>query len=554
MDKDLLDRNLTLLETCLPPGLADHLRNLTPAASLTGSIAGNDLNLSLNGSPLYQPDAVTVTRDQVQNYLKAPNRLLSRLGGLDPDATGICDRMLQDLLHANQGLELQANPEPGGAYLFIFGLGLGLSLNDLVRALDFRELVIIEESPELLRFAFGLFDWEPILSSLRYRKGEIHFIVPDSAEVVGNSLVHIIRGPNHSLVDGSYIFQGYSSPVLDQSIGKLAEIRPIIFGPKGFFEDEMTMIRNAAANMKLGPYGLLEDRTDRRIKNVPALIIGSGPSIDSQYETIKSWADRAVIFSGGTGLNGLLDHGIRPHFHCEVENTTDIYDGLKQTAARHDLSGIHLLAANTVDPRVPGLFDHVSYYFKDTISSTRTLAGSHPVMGLAGPSVTNLASRAALALGFPQHLLFGIDLGSREPDRHHADSSIYAQSDDPYWNTGTGIDPLEIPIPGARGGTIYTNGPFLLIRSFFEQLFLSFPQCQFLNLSDGATIAGTDACLPEELNLPPTEEDLSGLSQEIIKDLGRLGPDDFDLAVSFSAYFKACDTWLTDGGTGPVFL
>ncbi|RED54354.1 motility associated factor glycosyltransferase family protein [Aestuariispira insulae] len=544
MNKDLLQSNLKLLEASLPPGLAAQLAELSPGFSITGSVETGDLNLMAGGRPLFEPNAIQHSREQITRYLENPNRFYARLGGLDPKATGVADRMMQEILKSHQGLELSTLPEAGGGYLFMFGLGIGLALSPLVEQLDFRDLIVIEESPEFLKLALSLVDWSPIVDRITARGGQIHFILNDSPDAAINLLVHVIRGPHHSLLDGSYVFQTYGSPFLNGAVAKLAEVRPLLFGPKGFVEDEMTMMRNSLANLSQGPYGFLEDKTDRSIKNVPAFIIGSGPSIDGQFDLIRQWRDRVVIFSGGTGLNGLLDNGIRPDFHCEMENTTNIFDGLTQTAARHDLSGIRLIASTSVDPRVPDMFDDVIYFFRDTISSTRAFAGQHQPMAYAVPSVTNLASRSAIALGYPQHCLFGIDLGSKKPDQHHSAHSIYTLSEKPSWNRGNDMDPLAIPVKGARGGTVYSIASFMLSRSYFEQLFLSFPQCQFINCSDGADIAGTTAMDPTDMTIPASQRPVAEIVAQTRAEIPDIGPEYFQITERFQEYRNAAHQWL----------
>ena len=232
-----------------------------------------------------------------------------------------------------------------------------------------------------------------------------------------------------------------------------------------------------------------------------------------------------------------------------MENTTNIFDGLSQTAARHDLSGIRLIASTSVDPRVPPMFDDVIYFFRDTISSTRAFAGDHQPMAYAVPSVTNLASRSAIALGYPQHCLFGIDLGSRRPEQHHSAHSIYTLSDKPSWNRGNDMDPLAIPVAGARGGTVYSIASFMLIRSYFEQLFLSFPQCQFINCSDGAAIAGTTVMDPAEMDIPPAKQPIRDIISRTRGEIPDVGPAFFGIQDLFRDYLQPATPGWTQAET-----
>jgi len=56
-----------------------------------------------------------------------------------------------------------------------------------------------------------------------------------------------------------------------------------------------------------------------KYKNVPAVIVGAGPSLDKNGELLKSIGDKGLIFSGGSGLLALLAKGIQPHFAGAID-------------------------------------------------------------------------------------------------------------------------------------------------------------------------------------------------------------------------------------------
>lgn len=69
-------------------------------------------------------------------------------------------------------------------------------------------------------------------------------------------------------------------------------------------------------------------------KDVPALIVGAGPSLDSQLETIKKNNDRFVVIAADAALKPLLKAGIRVDYCTSIERLNNyqrpFFEGLPQ--------------------------------------------------------------------------------------------------------------------------------------------------------------------------------------------------------------------------------
>ena len=68
------------------------------------------------------------------------------------------------------------------------------------------------------------------------------------------------------------------------------------------------MLRNCGTNLIRNEFKLLDDHP-RLEKNLPAFIVGSGPSLDQSIAAIKRLQGQAIVFSCGTGLLPLLRNG-----------------------------------------------------------------------------------------------------------------------------------------------------------------------------------------------------------------------------------------------------
>ena len=501
MSSELFELNLAALTENGHGHLADEMRAIKGTESkLIGRLEDGSLNVDIGHAKLYSPDALTYAAKQVDAFKQKPVRHLSRRMSLEGKMVHASHKVMKHVMGELGEHELAVLPDPDAGFLISVGLGLGIHLPMLMEAYDVKTLVVVEQFKEFLYHSLHVVPWHGLFAIMEERGGSIRFLISEDPETLANALVFELRGPAFSMLDGSYIFRHYTSPVLDKTVEKLKEVMPVVEGSDGFFEDEYLMLKQGGENFRDFSFHLLKDDRARPIKEMPVFVIGSGPSLDSCIDPIRKNRENVMVFTGGTGLGPMLRQGIRPDFHCEIENTWDIRDGLEMLLKEGlDFSGITLIAANTVHPDVLSFFDNRVLYWRDSVVPSRLYCDWSEPLNLAGPTVTNLAVRSALSMGFFEFYLFGIDLGSKQPDKHHSDTSVYATAEDDYWKSGSQMEPLTIPVEGNLGSTVYTNRPFLLTRMFFKRLFSMFSMCHFFNCSDGVKLDGATAVIPSTL-------------------------------------------------------
>lgn len=506
-EKSLFLANLDMLKAAGFSGPATTVLRIDPPdMSRRGPSEPGGPNLFRGTAPLYNPDASQAAAAQVESYLKRPVRHLSNFTGVPERTELLSHTAIRNVLSGLQGQSLNPAPDADTGYLICFGLGLGLHLPMLQKALPFRTLVVVEDNPEFLFHSLHAVDWVALNDECRARGGRLHLVLTRDPQNVADTLLREMRGPEFPMIDGSYIYQHYQSPFLDKALDALRGAMPIIEANDGFFEDEQVMMAQACRNFLRNDFHLLtEAPTPRPLKPMPVFVVGSGPSLDRNIEDIRRNRENVILMSCGTSLRPLLEAGMVPDFHCEIENVEDIGTILEMLAEEHDLSGIPLIAASTVRQNVLDLFDRVILFWRDTVVPTRLLARQEDTLAMTGPTVTNLAIRAALSMGFYEFYLFGVDLGSPDPDKHHAKGSIYNTSEDEYWKSGAAMEPFLIEQPGNMGGTIYTNRPFLLTKFFFETLFSRFPNHHFFNCSHGVRFDHARPIVSSTLEAMPAE-------------------------------------------------
>lgn len=515
-------KDLAALRPYLAPALHDYLaRPAETRARRTGQKTAGTLNIEIGGQPLYPDGAQAHSAAQVDAFLENPVRRISFVAsnflfeadqfgqgpGAEPftprplnaasvarvlpeEGESVAGDLARRLLAAAEDATLPWFPAPDTGHLLSVGLGLGLHLKPLVDALPFANLILVDPYPEFLRLSLGIADWAGLIATLEGRGGGLHLLFGSDPAALELQVEGALRGRDYARIDGTYIFQHYAAQPLPQVIELLQQKNAVIERGKGFFEDEVLMLRNTARNLTrearmLSPGGGFGARSGE------AMILGSGPSADTMLDDIRRLRTEGMaLFTAGTGLGVALRNGIVPDFHCEIENLEAISEVVGHLAKEHDFRPITLIAPFSIDESVARLFENPIFIYRDSNVGTRLFGSAQGILDLSGPTVSNLAARAAIAFGFERLYLFGTDLGSREAERHHASDSVYNIVDDEHYRTGMGMDALEIPVQGNFGGTAYTSRAFLSAANFFELLIRQYPDCAILNCSDGIAISG----------------------------------------------------------------
>ncbi len=511
--KTLYERNLIALAEHVSFDFAQGLATFRSDLELVKDDGSGLLNIKVGDRVLYPTGAEPFAARQVAEYVEEPQRLSLRPSPPASDSALISDHAVASLYNrfGSKLVTAQRDPELMAGYLTIFGLGLGLQISPLLERLNVRNLVIADGTPAFLTLSMQAIEWAEIIATVSERGGRVIFAFDGDPIALSNKVYEAMRGPDRGLLDGSYIYGHYRMPILERALALFMESLPVIGDSDGFFEDECLMLRNAAANIAdknvhvLAPGAATSGAP-------PAIVVGSGPSIDGEIETLRRLRDRCLLISGGTGLGVLLEAGLKPDFHCEIENVPDILTVNQTAAAKHDLAGIRLIAASTVDPLLPHLFEETIFILRENLSPTRLFGNPDLVLPMAGPTVTHLACRTAMALGCKDVYLFGVDLGSVDAERHHSGASIYNLSDDPYWRGGAAMEKLTIPAAGNFREQVFTSREFAFARLYFSTLASLNRDFRIHNCSDGVRIEGAPAQRGAELDLAPAGVDAGALT------------------------------------------
>ncbi len=333
-----------------------------------------------------------------------------------------------------------------GAFIICAGLGLGYQIEEIFAEYEFSTLVILETQINFIQHAAHIHDFSKWQEKCRARSGNLVIICTDNNESFKPYLSNgIYNDINYSLFPDSFIFKHLDNSFYNDVITTKEQWSKDFSINKGFIEDEAIMAMNHVINVFRGLKGKQEyshkilNARPIEYRKLPILVVGNGPSLDSSIEIIREKVKQGyMLMACGTAVGTLLNNDLMPHFYTNTENTFLNYwamkNSMKQAQKDPRFKDIIFVGLATTGPGLVNLFKRAILIMR-THSAGSTNIVKHCVKSkykvevrYIAPNVANTAISTAIALGFRDVYLFGIDLGRRQAQETHAKTSIYQKN------------------------------------------------------------------------------------------------------------------------------
>lgn len=260
----------------------------------------------------------------------------------------------------------------------------------------------------------------------------------------------------------------------------------------GNYDDEINQLNQSIYNTRHFPIKLLQKLPTKR--QLPAIIVAGGPSLDIRIDQLKRIAPYCIIISAGSTLVTLHRYGITPDIHVALESDELATDVIRAINDSTYLKGIPLFGPIQLSPSLIEHFQDFYSYFRaeSNICSFFGIKNGTEISGI--PNCLNLALVVSLLLGFKRFYLFGTDLGFKKKDKHHAKHAMY-YDDNIHRVNKSAVNFSEkdlVETIGVENSTIFTEIFYLQAKESLERMISKLPtQFEFYNCSDGAAIKGT---------------------------------------------------------------
>jgi hypothetical protein len=290
----------------------------------------------------------------------------------------------------------------------IFGFGNGIFVRNILEKMGETDfLVIYEPCKDIFYHVLNHYDIVDILEDKR-----VSFSVEDINEFeFHNTLRYVINITN--LNDQITCVHPFYNEIFLESCVNFYKILKDSFtsikiniNTQIFFGQRF--IDNLLGNIKyINNSYSIHDLKEELPKEVPAIIVAAGPSIEKQMEALKSAKGRAIIFAVDRILDYLLDNGIEPDFIVTLDPIKPIEYFTKRTDLKIPL--ICFLQANNEI-----LKHHVGKKIicncSDFLVPMYLDAKKEPPKVASSTSVATVTFTTCLELGFKNIILVGQDL------------------------------------------------------------------------------------------------------------------------------------------------
>lgn len=258
----------------------------------------------------------------------------------------------------------------------------------------------------------------------------------------------------------------------------------------GYQVDEYNMLYNTALNFESKDNRVFRPMSDARdSEKLPVVLTGSGPSLDKSLKMLSDNRSKYLLVSGGSSISTLLENGLRPDIHVQLERSEHQYDLHKSLSEKYDLSDILLICSSTVPLGLQSLFKRSIYFFRPALSPLAVYAVTPTeILTAEGPDTINAAVSSILTLGFKRISLFGVDCGSTSKKSIRSAGAF------------GGYIPrkLQKVERGASGKTVFTNSRLQTVRDSIAVAFRLARKSDGLNFSDGLNIPKVSYTPPDE--------------------------------------------------------
>ena len=275
----------------------------------------------------------------------------------------------------------------------LLGFGLGYLAREMASEMDEGHLLLICESdPALLKVALEQLDLEQVLKSKR-----VKILAGKNSDLVTNinhmSIKFLTSKLSVVKFNPSFILDPETYALWEQTTHETALTLRI--GANTMLLAGSEMAGNILANTPNIIRSPGVKRLLNRFKNLPAIIVGAGPSLDKNVALLREVQDRAVIIAVDRVLGLLLPLGITPHLVPSIDYSKINYD---EKYAPHQLEEkLFMVSTQTVYHKIiksfwgpvfsvdqgGNLSSTLSYYWGDKGTITSGLHVGHTAFCLA---------------------------------------------------------------------------------------------------------------------------------------------------------------------------
>ena len=380
-------------------------------------------------------------------------------------------------------------PPDSTGVVVMFGMGLGYSVLELLRQRpSLQYLVVFELNPEFFVQAMTHMDLSDALGDdrlilcLEHTKDLNHVMSPVNRTLMLED-VHTLVLNSCSQANPEY---EVLSPVVADYIAafNMDGNTKLVFG--------RTFIENRLKHLTAMPHDRKLEELDGKFKDIPAIIVAAGPSLDKNIDQIKKAMGKAVIICVDSALPALLAKDIIPDFVTSIDYQEVTWEKIADTVSNPCCRQISLICTTWVTDLVPKRFPAKTVFWAFSRNSMleswmHEMMGGKISIGGAG-TVAHLNFVSANLMGCDPIIFVGQDLAFSDKKGHSSNVAL------------SGVNKFQnkvrkgqtFSVKGAVDADVLTDKQLNGYRKTFERMIQESDNCVINATEGGAFIKGAD--------------------------------------------------------------
>ncbi len=334
-----------------------------------------------------------------------------------------------------KGVELDSKSEIGDASIkstdtvFVHGFGVGNTVRTLRERFPKVFIVVLEENVCILKRVFEEIDLSDILNDPK-----ILIVLMDNA--VEKKISSIIKLLESRLYWGNLI--QVNTPNYDNiDFYKLIRVQNAIFknisvivlNRNTLINKSRQLSENAIKNIPSMVNGGYIEELNGKLKNKPAVIVASGPSLSKNIHLLKDVKDRCVVVAADSVMPTLKDIDVKPDFICGVDYQAVNVEKYRTVLKDKQKSDIDYVCVDGVYFSIPKLFKNsfLSFTPMSITELYKDIVKEKIKKPIGVNAVTHMAIQLAYILGANPIIFIGQDWAYSGGEEHAKGSSIDAE-------------------------------------------------------------------------------------------------------------------------------
>lgn len=366
------------------------------------------------------------------------------------------------------------------AVITMFGFGNGVFVRELINKMrDDNLLIIYEPSIEIFLYVLRTYDIEDIIKDNR-----IYFVIEGLNEFELPILLCKTLSWKNMYSNINCLHPGYDKLSKDSFVCFMNAIKDNLFNniltKNTFTLMGMKIIENTFNNLKyIANTNTIWDINDYLPKDIPAIVVAAGPSLNKNVDILKQAKGKSVIFAVDRSYETLKKHNIEPDFIVTLDSRKKLMYCGNQRGFK-----VPLLCKFEASPDILDNHDgkKIIYNCEEFICNIYKNLGKKFYNISTGGSVATAAFSICANLGFKRIVLVGQDLAYLDDLTHAGEQT----------DKNEGEKTINLFVKDIYGNMVKTRHDWYAFLRSYENVIPQLKETDVIDATEGgAYIKGT---------------------------------------------------------------